>query len=113
MTDERGPTADEVFYGGTSIPINDGPDESNVVSDMFFVAPDTLLVDEYEIIATQPIKLGEESEKEVYVLVTYKGRINNEDKLGSLTIIVRPEVIKNMITNFRHTYLAIPVELRE
>lgn len=107
---------DEILYGGgQSVPVRaDGnqPDEANVVSEMFFVAPGTILSNEFEIVATKPIRMGEDDEAEVYILVTFKGKVNNENKLGAFTVFMRPEGLIEFTKSARQIYSQIPLEYR-
>lgn len=106
---------DEILYGGgMSVPVrgSDGPDESNVVSDMFFVAPDSLLADAFESVVTKPMKLGEAPRNEVYIMVTFKGRLNNENRLGAVTVVMAPEMMLSLFTTLRKQYGNIPINLR-
>lgn len=106
---------DEILYGGgQSVPVraDDQPDESNVISDMFFVAPGTILSSEFEMVATKPLRLDGSDEEECYVLVTFKGRVNNEKQLGAVTVIMAPEMLRAIIQSGRKTYGTIPLEHR-
>lgn len=106
---------DEILYGGgQSVPVraSDQPDESQVISDMFFVAPNTILANEFEVVATKPIRLEGAPDDEVYVMMTLKGRVNNEKHLGAVTVIVSPEGAIELNKLIRHTYSKIPLEYR-
>lgn len=109
---------DEFFYGGESVPIGDpsadtDPDEAQVVSDMFFVAQGSLLIAEFEAIVTRPTLLSGMDEPKVFVVATFKGRVNNENKLGAVTIIMTPTVAREFLKVNRALYARIPLEHRE
>lgn len=106
---------DEILYGGgQSVPVRAGnqPDESQVISDMFFIAPGTILSNEFEIVATRPIRLEGAPEEEAYVLLTFKGKVNNENKLGAVTVVMAPEMLRALLQSGRQTYSTIPLEHR-
>lgn len=106
---------DEILYGGgQSVPVraDNQPEEANVVSDMFFIAAGAILSNEFEIIATKPTRLEGSSEEEAYVMITFKGKVNNEKQLAAITVVMRPEMLKAIITTGRSTYATIPIELR-
>lgn len=109
---------DEILYGGgQSVPVRasgqpDQPDESQVISDMFFVAPNTILANEFEVVATKPLRLEGAHEDECYVMMTLKGRMNNEKHLSAVTVIVSPEGAIEFVKLIRHAYSKIPLEHR-
>lgn len=116
MTEQPEIIGDELFYGGgATVPVNtgDAPDEANVVSEMFFIAKGTILVAEFEGIATQPMILeGSDGKPHSYILVTCKGRINNSKELGAFTMALTPVAADNMFRMLRKLFLRTPLELR-
>jgi hypothetical protein len=107
---------DEILYGGgQSIPVGDPdsrPDESNVVSDMFFVADGSLIVAEYDMIVTRPVQLEGMTEPGVFFVTTFKGRHNKQKGLAAMTTIMEPRVAKAMLGNMRTLYTRVPLEFR-
>lgn len=97
---------DEMFYGGgQSIP--SGKDGA-----MFFVAPDAVLSSELELVATQPVKLEGDKEERVYLLLTFKGRVNNDKRLGSFTAVMSVVGGLNLSRMLRSQIGKIPLEFR-
>lgn len=106
---------DEILYGGgQSVPVRAGdqPDESNVISDMFFIAPEAILASDFESIVMKPIKIGEELEPVVYAMITFKGKVNNENRLGSFTVLMSTGMMRALFMTMRKQYADVPIEYR-
>lgn len=109
---------DEILYGsGQSIPVgdpSDRPNEANVVSEMFFVADGSLIVAEFEAIATQPTRLEgmAPGERKVFFVYTFKGRHNKHKGLAAMTVIMEPAAALALMRTTRDLYQRVPIEFR-
>lgn len=111
MTDEPidiGNELDEILYGGVRVPVSG---EEMRPGEMFFVAENTILVHEWESLVTKPIKFGEIREG-VYFLTTFKGKVNNKDELGAVTVAMDITSVMALIKTYRAHVMKLPLEHR-
>lgn len=103
-------TVREIAYQMHQVPIDNGTEEG----DVFFVSDNTILGNEFEIIATQPIEIPIDGKTETasMILVTFRGVVNKDGTLSSFTVMMPCLMVRALLSGLKQKFLAIPVEYR-
>lgn len=103
---ETFPELDPLIYGGTRIPMNDESGE------MFFLADNALLADEWEMIVGQPMQFGAELEPKVHLFLTFKGKLNNKEELAAFTVVLDYKGWLALTKTMRSRLTLVPLKFR-
>lgn len=98
-----------VFGGGRSVPLRRDGQETN---EMFFLAEDSVLVNEFNLISTMPMVLPGDDTERVFYICTLSGRKNNEKSLSAVTLVLTYEVARALVGGLRTKMSGTPVEYR-
>lgn len=104
-------TVREIAYQMHEVPIDNGTQEG----DVFFVSDNTILGNEFEIIATRPIEIplpGDKMETASMILVTFRGVVNKDGTLASFTVMMPCSMVRALFAGLKQKFMAIPVEYR-
>lgn len=98
------------LYGGTRVTVSSDGIETG---DLFFISDDAILVSDIEAVVSRPMEFPEiPGEERVYFFLTCKGRKNNSDELGSVTIVLDWPKSADLIKMMRALTARVPLEYR-
>lgn len=94
-----------IFGGGGVISVDGG-------TQLMYVAEEILLSSEYELTGILPRKFGEEESNEAHFLLTFKGRINNTERAGAMTVMMDFNTTMALLKQLRTSVARTPLHLR-